>query len=85
MKKTRDLNALKVIVDIGLTIQIYSEIVAKETKETQDYVYYMFIAIFNWLVRQENLLEYRLSKLEKREPATEFLGEFSIVNYAIAS
>ena len=67
-------------VNILLT-SIYSEI-AKKTKETQDYVDYMFIAIFNWLVRQENISEYRLSKLDKREPATEFLGEFSIVNYA---
>ena len=53
----------------------------KETKETQDYVDYMFIAIFNWLVRQENISDYKLSKLDKREQATEFLGEFSIVNY----
>ena len=58
----------------------YSEI-AKETKETQDYVDYMFIAILNWLVRQENISDYKLSKLDNREQATEFLGEFSIVNY----
>ena len=56
-----------------------------KTKETQDYVDYMFIAILNWLVRQENISEYRLSKLDKREPATEFLWEFSIVNYAQCS
>ena len=40
----------------------------------------MCIAILNWLVRQENISEYRLSKLDKLEPETEFLGEFSIVN-----
>ena len=67
-------------VNILLT-SIYSEI-AKKTKETQDYVDYMFIAIFNWLVQQENISEYKLSKLDKCEAATEFLGEFSIVNYA---
>ena len=46
---------------------------------------YMFIAILNWLVRQENISEYRLNKLDKREPATEFLGEFNTVNYAQSS
>ena len=55
---------------------VYSEI-AKETKETQDYVDYMFIAILNWLVRQENISEYRLSKLDKREPRQNFLGNLA--------
>ena len=57
----------KVALVKTFALPVYSEI-AKETKETQYYVDYMFIAILNRLVRQETISDYKFSKLDKRKP-----------------